>query len=187
MANKARRRCKPMRGAPLRERYEAKVDRSAGPDACHPWVAGRSIKNYGVIASDHRVADTAHRVGYRLYVGPIPAGATIDHTCHNRDKSCPGGNSCEHRACQNPAHWEAVTAGENTRRGKSFSSLNAVKTHCPAGHEYTPDNVYPALLAKKGRRACVTCARDKARERYANGGAERQRLNRKRAAGDRVT
>lgn len=178
-----------MRGAGLQERYDAKVDRSAGPDACWPWLAFRDAKNYGHVATgDATRSDRAHRVGYRLYIGPIPDGATIDHVCHNRGDSCPGGNSCEHRACQNPAHWEAVTGGESTRRGKSFSSLNAVKTRCPAGHEYTAANMYPRQLAKGGR-ACITCARDRARAAYANGGAERQRARRaaQRAAGDRVT
>lgn len=33
---------------------------------------------------------------------------------------------------------------------------NRAKTHCPQGHEYTPDNLLPADL-KRGRRGCKRC------------------------------
>lgn len=34
---------------------------------------------------------------------------------------------------------------------------NSLKTHCPRGHEYTPDNTY--RYAVSGKRACRTCFR----------------------------
>lgn len=87
---------------------------------------------------------------------------------------------CEHRACQNPAHWEAVqTSAENTQRAverfepetrKKLAAegdgrpgyniaLNRFKTHCKWGHELTPENSY----GYKGRRQCKQCARLAAR------------------------
>lgn len=39
--------------------------------------------------------------------------------------------------------------------------LGIVLTHCPDGHEYTPDNT---TVTPKGYRTCDTCHRDKSRE-----------------------
>lgn len=52
-----------------RERFESKVDRSGGPDACHVWIGGTTRRGYGSFgmggANNNRAA---HRVsiGARL-------------------------------------------------------------------------------------------------------------------------
>lgn len=86
----------------------------------------------------------AHRLAYELHKGPVPEGLVIDHLCRNT-------------LCVNPAHLEAVTTQENTRRGEAQSVINGRKTHCIHGHELTPDNT---RLKRKGRgheRVCRTC------------------------------
>lgn len=103
----------------------------------------------------------AHRLSYELYVGPIPEGLQIDHTCHNADESCKGGSSCLHRRCVNPAHLEAVTQFVNIMRGKSFSGINARKSHCPKGHPL--DDANTLWTKKKGHhpyRMCRICRRE---------------------------
>jgi hypothetical protein len=42
---------------------------------------------------------------------------------------------------------------------------HALKTHCPQGHEYTPDNIY-WTGPKKNRRNCKTCVRARARAQH---------------------
>jgi hypothetical protein len=54
----------------------------------------------------------AHRVAYRLEVGPIPKGYTVDHS---RAKGCS-----ENPLCINPLHLEAVTRGTNAARRRNL-------------------------------------------------------------------
>lgn len=98
-----------------------------------------------------------HRLVYEAAHGHPPIGV-IDHTCHNRDPDCPGGVTCPHRACLNPAHLEDVTSGENVLRGKGVCAVNARRTHCPQGHEYTPENTYRWPNGKRKCRACHAAA-----------------------------
>jgi len=63
---------------------------------------------------------------------------------------------CRYRDCLEPTHLEAVTHQENTARFKRRI------THCPKGHEYTPENTY----MYRGKRNCRECNREAVR-RYA--------------------
>lgn len=88
----------------------------AGADECWPWTGLLSEAGYGILSVEGKNTG-AHRVAYELGVGPIPPGLHIDHKCHTRDLSCPGGHACLHRRCCNPVHLEPVTPLENVRRG----------------------------------------------------------------------
>ena len=96
------------------QRYEEKVDRSAGPDACHPWLAYREEKaGYGIFWFEGRMRP-AHRVGWELLNGPIPDGMYLCHAC---DNPC----------CQNPKHWFLGTPTDNAqdRADKGRSAVGA--------------------------------------------------------------
>lgn len=114
-------------------------------DGCWVWTGAVSNKGYGQFCSSGRTR-SAHRVAYELYVGPIPAGHQIDHTCHNTDADCPGG-LCRHRRCVNPAHLEPVT--------QSANMLRAGRDRCSKGHPYTPENT--RYRKDNGRRICLEC------------------------------
>jgi hypothetical protein len=147
--------------ASVAERFWSFVTR--GPDdECWPWqgMIGKT-GSYGVLTVARRKI-YAHRVAYELLVGPIPDGLTLDHLCHTRDTTCPGGKACVHRRCVNPAHLEPVSGRINRLRGRSMPALNAAKTHCKHGHPFDAANTY---VDKHGHRDCRTCITD-AQRRY---------------------
>lgn len=137
---------------PVTKRIErmTKVD----DHGCWIWQGAPTNAGYGAmtIAQGRK---PAHRVSYETYVGPIPDGLVIDHLCRVR-------------MCVNPAHLEAVTQRENVMRSPiAIGALNAAKTHCPQGHEYTPENttVFRKLPNTTGRR-CKTCIKRRDSRRY---------------------
>lgn len=137
---------------PVRERLWAQVDRR-GAGECWHWTGAVNDQGYGNIGLGRRHEGKArvHRLSYELTIGAIPEGAQVDHTCHN-NTDCPGGPDCLHRRCCNPAHLEAVTQQANIARGNAGKYQNA-KTHCPQGHEYTPENTFN----NNSGRGCKVC------------------------------
>lgn len=123
---------------PVFDRFIEKTE--PGENGCIVWTASGNGAGYGAmyIAKGKRVL--AHRWSYEYYVGPIPDGLVLDHLCRNPK-------------CVNPEHLEAVTQRVNTLRGKAPTAINAAKTHCLLGHEYTPENT----LIRNGKRSCRVC------------------------------
>ena len=115
---------------------------------------------YGQFSVGKAKGILAHRAAYELAYGPIPAGLTIDHLCHDPETCQP---PCTHRACVNPAHLNAVPGRANTLRGGGPSALNAAKTECDSGHEFTEANTLWTGATSRRHRECRTCNRDKAR------------------------
>ena len=146
---------------PIAERFWEKVNKTGD---CWIWT-GSTNHGYGQFYVNGKpTPGRAHRVAYELAIGPIPNGLELDHLCHNRDKSCMGGETCLHRACVNPDHLQPATHRLNGLRGRSVAAVHAAKTHCIRGHEFTPANTD---VRPRGSRRCRTCHRDEARARYA--------------------
>lgn len=102
----------------------------------------------------------AHRAAYEIAVGPIPTGLGLDHVCHSRSTTCPGGAGCLHRRCCNPDHLEPVTALENHWRSPYSAGR---RTHCPQGHPYDEANT---RVSNEGKRECRICRKETARRYY---------------------
>ena len=125
----------------LRDRFDekwTKVD-----SGCWEWQAYRDDQGYGTIKREGKTC-RAHRVGYELYVGPIPDGLVIDHRCRNT-------------SCVNPRHLEPVTNRVNLLRGNTLQAKNAAKTRCVNGHPFTESNTGRS----KTQRYCKACKRER--------------------------
>lgn len=117
---------------------------------CWEWQGGMNLRTgYGSLYVGGYKTVLVHRYSYQHYKGEIPAGLAIDHLCRNRK-------------CANPDHLEAVTLGENVLRGVGVTAVNARKTHCHKGHEFTPENTYVAPT--KGGRDCRECRYESGRK-----------------------
>ncbi len=112
------------------------------PTPCIVWMGALNAKGYGCFGLD---GDTklAHRVAYEFENGPIPDGLTIDHLCRVK-------------RCVNPAHLEAVTGRENTRRAVEQDR----PTECAQGHPYSAENTGIKPRRNGGQQMfCRTCQR----------------------------
>jgi len=140
-------------GARIQEGIHYRVD----PETeCWYWLGSINNRGYGVWGGGNRGpwgTQFVHRIMWQQTYGPIPDGLVIDHKCRVRD-------------CVNPAHLRLCTTAENNRFiyekwGGALTHHNAAKTHCPYGHEYTPENTY---VLSSGSRACKQCARERSRK-----------------------
>lgn len=114
------------------------------PTGCWEWQ-GHGVRNYGMI----RVLNSmylVHRVTYELYKVISPGDLLV---CH----------SCDNPKCCNPDHLWLGTDRDNSR-GMIAKRRNVSqnKTHCPQGHEYTPENtIYTSWKNSTPRRVCRSC------------------------------
>lgn len=103
----------------LEDRFWAKVDKNPGHGPgreCWIWTGSRDEFGYGRF-NRNGSGGSAHRAGYEITVGAIPAGFVIRHKCDNP-------------ACVRPDHLETGTSQDN-----SDDQVNRGRARAPRGVE----------------------------------------------------
>lgn len=123
---------------------------------CSEWTGYKDKRGYGRVSTDGRKGRLAHKVAWERLFGPVPEGLELDHLCMNP-------------SCVEPSHLEPVTHQENMRRAGAAGVMGPrLRSHCPHGHEYTPENIY-TTVDKRGyaHHHCRECSRIRVRARRA--------------------
>ena len=120
---------------------------------CWEWTGYRLKTGYARVTFGN-VSQIAHRLIYKLIVGPIPDGCDLHHNCRNK-------------GCVNPRHLAPLVRkahlAEEDHSTKGIRERE--KTHCPSGHEYTAENTYWHGDGKR-KRGCKECRRVAHRRHY---------------------
>lgn len=94
---------------------------------CIEWQGSKFVRYYGRSYINGRQA-TASRVSYTMFVGPIPEGLHILHSCDNPP-------------CVNPAHLRPGTSKENMQEREQKGRRKAAKGSGHGMSKLTEDDI----------------------------------------------
>lgn len=151
----------------LAQRFWSKVD-IQGPNDCWPWKRSLKKNGYGQFFTGTKKNPKmmrAHRVAWLLCEKALPSGKDLDHVCHNLDKDCPGGWTCPHRRCCNPAHLCVKTRSQNMEDSPRVQKTRQSR-RCRRGHLWKKNERWREGKNGKSYRVCISCVRQLHLERY---------------------
>jgi hypothetical protein len=113
---------------------------------CWLWQGAKTSKGRGCLHIDGHTI-TTHKLFFILLIGQVPDGMELHHRC-------------EVKHCCNPEHLVVTTPKGHRGFHVHYRSL---RTHCPKGHAYTPENI---RSSKHGWKSCRTCFNEAQLKRY---------------------
>lgn len=107
-------------------------------NGCWEWIAYKSKGGYGQIGKN-KIIDKAHRASYELYIGDIPIGYDVCHSCDNPN-------------CVSPFHLFSATHKDNMNDARQKGRLPQFKH--PSRRAYDkgcrcPDCIYIINAARR--------------------------------------
>lgn len=125
---------------------------------CWLWQGALHPRGYGKIRIESKDF-CVHRLSAWIY---------HDLDLSNRNEQA--NHFCSNQMCWNPQHIyvgnQKENIGDAINLGKHNSCHETQKTHCPKGHEYTPENTY----IQGTSRSCKICRATSNKEWYASRG-----------------
>lgn len=109
---------------------------------CWVWKYYKDSDGYGRTKRGGKTIST-HRLAYIAFIGEIPKGHDVDHSCWNP-------------SCCNPDHLRVLPAVVNRSRQRS-----SMAKKCIHGHLLEGENL---AVSKNGRRYCRACNRWRTKE-----------------------
>lgn len=133
-----------------------------------PGRRGPGKVPYVILSGDgRRQSRSVHTLVLEAFVGVCPPGHEAchwdDNTTNNHLSNLRWDtHSANMQDCvRNGRHQGAIPGRKSSGSGRG--NANVQKTHCAAGHEYTPENT---KIGRNGGRWCRECHRIDGRERY---------------------
>ena len=114
---------------------------------------GRGYRRLRLCLNGTKRAWRVHQLVALAFLGPRPEGQEVRHRDGNRSRNVPD-------------NLEYGTSQQNRLDAVAHRTHHeAVKTHCPAGHEYDDENTLVVNVPSGKARQCRTCNRERTRAR----------------------
>jgi len=131
--------------------FERLKEKSVEQNGCWLWQGAAAGSGHGRILYKNQLHGP-HEISAELFLNHT-IGSGINQINHKRE--------CTNPNCWNPEHLYVGSRSQNYRDAEAAGKImhGGWKTHCPYGHEYTPENTKLQKSKTGFKRKCRECDR----------------------------